>query len=141
MQKKTIFFVGIVLCLIVLAAWGYYWYQKPRTGVTGQKAAYQLTATQLYETYQQDEKKADSLYLGKVIEVSGAIDNLQKTDSTVNILLSAGQPTGGINCSLPAEEGSKTSALSKGATVRVKGRCVGFLMDVTLVDAVIINNQ
>ena len=77
MQKKAIFFAGVLLCLLILAAVGFYWYQKPRAGVENEDAVYRFKATELYQSFQQDEKKADRQYSGKVLEVSGTVDNVE----------------------------------------------------------------
>jgi hypothetical protein len=136
MRKKTIFFAVIALCLFV-AAIAYYLYQKPRSSLTNVKPAYTLNATELYNAFTQNEKKANERYLEKVIQVKGTVDNIEVTDSTINLLLSAGNPMGGINCTLTKNKQEKENIPAKGGVVEVKGKCVGFLMDVNLVDAII----
>lgn len=136
MRKKKFVFAGIALCLIVLAATAFYWYQKPRSGLSDIKPAYTLTAQDLYTAFQQDEKKANEKFVEKVIEVNGTVDNVQQTDSTVSVLLSSGNEMGGVNCSM-AKNDHKGNIPAKGSAIKIKGRCVGFLMDVNLVDALI----
>jgi hypothetical protein len=140
MQKKTLFFAGIVICLLVFSIIGVYWYQKPRAGVSDIKPDYTIGAKELYSAFEQDENKANEQYVGKVIEVKGAVDNVQLTDTTVNLLLT-GNVAGGINCSIKKEKNDQKAMPLKGDVVTVKGRCVGFLMDVNLVDAVIQNKK
>lgn len=135
MQKKKVFFSVIVLCLLITVIL-FYWYQKPRGSLAGSKPDYTLSAEELYTSFQQDESKANQQYLEKVIMVTGMVDMVQVTDSTVNLLLSEGE-MGGINCSMINGKNKKQPIPAKGAIVQVKGRCVGFLMDVNLVDAVI----
>ena len=135
MKSRKLFFIGIVLCLVVAAA-AFYWYQKPRASLTNIKPAYTLSAKDLYTAFQQDERKANELYLEKVVQVTGTVDNVQVTDTTISLLLS-GEAMGGINCSVRKTDGGNETVPAKGAAATVKGRCVGFLMDVNLVDAVI----
>ncbi len=137
MEKKKLFFSAIILSLVI-AATTFYWYQKPRTSLTNVNADYALSANQLYTAFQTDEKKANQQYVEKVLKVTGTVDNVQETDSTVNLLLS-GDGMGGINCSVRKDSHNKETTPAKGATVSVKGRCIGFLMDVNLVDAIIEN--
>lgn len=136
MQKKTIFFVGIALCLMVAAAWGYYWYQKPRTSLKNVAPDYTITAGDLYNAFVQNERQANSQYNGKVIAVTGMVQTVQTTDSTTSILLASDDDMGGINCSL-AKPAAPQTLPEKGQSIQIKGRCTGFLMDVNLVDAVI----
>lgn len=137
MQKKKILFAVVVLCLLIAAATAFYWYQKPRTSLTNIKPDYTLSAKDLYNAFQQDENKANQQFLKKVIQVTGTVDNVQVTDSTVSLLLASGNEMGGINCSMTKSKNNEPATPAKGATVNVKGRCVGFLMDVNLVDAII----
>lgn len=136
MQKSTFFFAGIVLCLLILTT-AFYWYQKPREGLTDIKPAYTISAKDLYSAFQENEEKANQKFLKKVIEVKGIVDHVQVTDSTVNLLLSSGREAGGINCNVIKGKNKEREIPLKGAVITVKGRCVGFLMDVNLVDAVI----
>jgi tRNA(Leu) C34 or U34 (ribose-2'-O)-methylase TrmL len=136
MKKKGYIFSLVVLCLLIIAATAFYLYQKPRTSLTNIKPAFTLSARELYEAFKQDEQKANKQFLEKIILVSGTVDNVQVTDSTVSLLLT-GDEMGGVNCSVKKSRHDELQIPSKGATVKVKGRCVGFLMDVNLVDAII----
>jgi|SRR5215218_7769037 len=131
MQKKALFFAGAVLCLLA-AGWGYYQYQKPRAGTSGIRPDYEITAAQLYTEYSSNEAGADKKYNNKVLQVTGAVKEVQNTAQAVNILL-AGNAMGGVNCSF---EKSPERPITAGEQITVKGRCTGFLMDVSLVDAV-----
>ncbi len=123
-----------MLCLIVFIATAFYWYQKPRDSLTHAKPAYTLTAKALYDAFQQDEKKANQQFLKKVIQVTGTVDYVQATDTTITIVLAASN-MGGINCNVRKEKDDVIPV--KGNAVTVKGKCIGFLMDVNLVDVVI----
>ncbi|MEI6950206.1 hypothetical protein V9K67_23700 [Paraflavisolibacter sp. H34] len=136
MQKRTLLFAGIALCLLG-AAIGLYWYNKPRAGVDRASADFTLTATELFRAYQQNEQQADARYAGKVLDVSGVVENVEATAEGSSLLLSSGDPMGGVNCSL-AKDSDKATLPQKGRPVRIKGRCTGFLMDVNLVDAVVV---
>jgi hypothetical protein len=69
-----------------------------------------------------------------VAQVRGVVTEVQATETSVNVLLSSGSVTGTVNCSLA---GSETGAeLSPGGRISTKGRCAGFLMDVSVLYAV-----
>lgn len=131
MQKKIVFFVVAILCLIA-AGWGYYLYQKPRAGVEGVKADYTIAAENLYQAFVTDEAAATKKYVDKVLKVEGTVQQIDSLQGGINVILAA-NGTAGVNCSLAAN-----GQLPKvGEPVVVKGRCAGFLMDVSLVDAVL----
>jgi DNA/RNA endonuclease YhcR with UshA esterase domain len=137
MQKRKIFFVAAVLCFLIIGMTGFYWYHKPRTGLSDIKPDYTLSAKELYTAFQQDEQKANEQFVSKVIQVKGTVENVQATDSSLNVQLSSGDVLGGVNCSLVKDADNAPLTPSKGAVVEIKGRCIGYLMDVNLVDAVI----
>ena len=139
MQKKTIFFAIAICCLTIIVISGVYWYQKPRESITEMKPAYTVSAKELYEAFQMDEGKANKQYLEKIILVSGTVNSVQATDTTINLLLSSGNEVGGINCIISKKPGNNVKLPEKGAITEVKGRCIGYLMDVNLIDAVIEN--
>lgn len=132
MQKKTIFFVVAILCIMV-AGWGYYLYQKPRTGVEDQSTDYTISAVNLYQEFVTDEAAATKKYVNKVLKVQGTLYQIDSLQGKISLLLRSQSSEGGVNCSL-SKPGNVPSL---GETLTVKGRCVGFLMDVNLVDAVI----
>lgn len=136
MKKRRLFFSGIIVCIAVIATTAFYMYQKPRTSLNNIKPDFTLTAKNLYAAFQKDEKKAGQQFLGKIIQVTGTVDNAEGTDSTITLLL-AGDEMGGVNCSVRKSKEDREAIPTKGATIKVKGKCIGFLMDVNLVDAVI----
>ena len=134
MQKKGIFFAGAIVCVVV-AGWGYYQYQKPRQNASKMPAAFSVSATQLYTEYSTDETGADEKYGGKVLQVQGVVADVQTTPQSTNILLVGSTEAGGVNCSLQT---GVPAMVDVGDAIQVKGKCTGFLMDVSLVDAVLI---
>jgi len=137
MKKKLFAFGGILLLCGI--GYGLYLYNKPHSGVENIAPVVTIAAPALYEQYSANEKDGDKKFLDKVVEINGIVSDVQKTDTTINILLK-GNGIGGINCSLSIKD-NKTALPSVGATVILKGRCTGFLMDVELVDCIIENKN
>ncbi|QHS60210.1 OB-fold protein [Chitinophaga agri] len=138
-RRKMIILATALLCLIA-AGTGYYLYNKPRTSAAHAHTDKHLSALQLYDAFTMNEQHADSLYVNKVLEIKGTVTDVQKNGAVVSVLL-AGQAdgAGGVNCSLvPGEEGPLPEV---GQSVMIKGLCTGLLMDVSIVDATIINNK
>jgi hypothetical protein len=136
LKTKTILWVGIPLLLLFAFAWAYHLYVKPHQSAAGESADFTIDADSLYQQYQTNEHLADQKYLGKVIEVSGKLSEIQRSGSTEIVILSPQAGGGGINCQLFA--GTKPDPEPKsGDPVTVKGRCTGFLMDVNLADCVL----
>ena len=134
MRKKIIIFLtGAALCMSV--AW--YWYNKPRSGVESKTTDVSVTAKDLIDKYQATEAEANKLYLDKVIEVSGKVDDIIISENDAVIILGL-QGMGGISCRFSPATSLKKLTIKKGMLVVIKGRCTGFNIDVNLVDCIVI---
>jgi hypothetical protein len=138
LKKRTIFWIGIPLLLLILLLWAWHLYDKPHQSAAEETVTLSISADSLYHEYQSNEHAADQKYMGKVIEVSGRISEIQHNGTSEIWILSAQPGGGGINCEI--FPGGKTDFHPKaGDPVTVKGRCTGFLMDVNLADCVLTN--
>lgn len=134
MRKKIFFSVGIVI--LCLAAYGFYLYTKPHTSVADVAPAYRIPATDLYAAYSQNEAEANKKYLDKVLLVTGTVDEVSRTDSTLTILLQSNDIAGGVSCNVTNNKEIATD-IKKNTSISIKGRCSGFLADVSLADCAI----
>jgi RecJ-like exonuclease len=136
MKKRTILWVGMLLAATDRCGWAYHLYVKPHQSAAGETVDFTISADSLYHQYQTNEHSADQKYLGKVIEVSGKLAEIQHSGNSEIWIMSPQPGGGGINCQLFA--GTKIDPEPKsGDAVTVKGRCTGFLMDVNLADCVL----
>ena len=135
----------IILALIGLgfigAGIGYYLYNKPMADLNDVTAAYQLTATELYEAFEANEAAAQTQYLGKILDVTGVISEVEMTEEGgVNLSLEGGGLLGGVRCRLEQTDNDQEAQLEAGNQVTIRGECTGKLMDVELSRCVLINN-
>lgn len=142
MGKKILilFIVGLILGVGTgLYIWKFV-VHKPHKSVEDTKGI-SITAFALAKEYTADEKKADSLYLNKAIEVSGTInETIKNQDGGLMVVLQTEDTSSGIQCTLLKKEGAPVSpdALAKGAKVVIKGFCSGNgITGVSLTDCVI----
>ena len=139
LKKRRFFWLGILFVLLIGAGWGYYLYQKPHESAGGERASVTIEADSLYTQYAGNEKTSDAKYLGKVLEVSGRLGEIQRNGpSEVWILATKAGSGGGINCQLFTGEKIPEPHPKSGDQVTIKGRCTGWLvMDVTMSDCVV----
>jgi DNA/RNA endonuclease YhcR with UshA esterase domain len=137
MRVKLAVILGILGVLIIVAAVGWYMYNKPHEGVAGVPADVQLTAHDLYDDFQKDENLANKKYLNKVVEVTGKVSDVQNVNGSYIILLSSTSDMGGVSCQLMKDESNKAKSVKKTDSLTIKGKCSGYLMDVNLVDCVL----
>jgi hypothetical protein len=134
-NKRTILWTVILLILLAALGWGWHLFDRRHQSAAGETADVTINADTLYHQYSTDEHAADQKYMGKVISVTGRLIEIQHSGSSINWLLSTQPGGGGINCQIFA--GTKVDPEPRsGDLVTVKGRCTGFLMDVSLVDCV-----
>jgi len=88
--------------------------------------SYTLSADQLYREYDSNEVAADAKYKGKVVIVSGTIQDIGKDIMDNAYIVIGGQGfLDGVQCTFTAAEQSSVARLSKGQQVRVKGEVAG----------------
>src|ERR1700749_984036 len=107
MNKKIILVIAAIV-LIGAGVWfGCYLYNKPHGSAALETASSSVIADTLYQQYAHDEHKADSMYLGKVIEVKGVLAEIDHNGEIDIVELSPQKTGGGISCQMfPHEKGT-----------------------------------
>jgi hypothetical protein len=95
-----------------------------------------VTARALYAGYAKDKAASDTLYKGKLLEVSGVVERVG-TDPILNapeIMLVAGSAKQGpgVDCIIDARYSQQAGKVRPGQTVTVAGTCDGFAVNVLL---------
>ena len=84
-----------------------------------------LSADQLYQEYENNEIAADNKYKGKIVLISGTIQNISKGDWGRPIIEIGSELYSGVRCHLKMSEEHAVARLSKGQRVSVKGEVKG----------------
>lgn len=130
---KKIFKIGLILAatgvVTVALVWKFY-VNKPHEDIDNATPAYSLSTEEIWQKYNSDLKSADSLYTGKVIELSGSLSRVDKNDSLVSVIfvMAADSMFGDktISCQMYKKHNDEAVALTAGANVKIKGFCTGF---------------
>jgi len=94
--------------------------------VQSQAPSYTLSANQLYNEYNSNEVAADSKYKGKIVIVTGTIQDIGKDImDDAYIVIGGGGFLDGVQCTFTKGEQSTVARLSMGQQVRVKGEVTG----------------
>jgi hypothetical protein len=130
MKKRTI----LLLALVAAAAAGIYgWseYNRKPAGTGDAKADLVITADSLLLGFTSDENAANARFNEKVVEVSGKVRSVVEEGGKVNVTLETSDALAGVVCEFaPADA---PGATEPGETLRIKGICTGYLIDVVLV--------
>jgi hypothetical protein len=141
-MKKWLKILIIVAVVGIIAIIGVLKYiNKPNKDIEKAKAEYTLNANDLYKAYTDDKAKADSLYNGKVIEITGNVSKIetpsdtmvvavftQKQDTTqvkTDDLLGELNAEGGIRCTMLPNHSETAKKITPETAVRIKGLCNG----------------
>lgn len=130
---KWLFIIGIILGLFVFLFVKYFARTDMYRNITTPKGA-AVTAIDLVKSYQENESKADSLYNGKMMEVSGSVKESKIENGKTAIMLQSADSTASVYFILK----DSLEPLKVGSQLTLKGMCTGFLGDVQFNEGVII---
>lgn len=140
---KVIYKILILLFVTaIIIGSGVYWYafMRPYQNMLKAKPEFELSATNLFSEFNENETNANAKYLGKVIEITGRVVELKTTNDQLAIVLEDelfGVRTF-IDSSFYSTNKQIFESINPGTSVTIRGQCDGMLNDVIISRAVII---
>ena len=136
-KNKIIFSILIIgiLCFFI----SYKMYNRPHANITESTPDITLTADTIIAAFSSDETKANSRYLDKILNITGIVSEFKLEKNKGIITLKTNQDFGSVLCHLSESASQNIHSLIVGQKITLKGVCTGYLMDVILVKAEIIN--
>lgn len=131
---KKNFVAVIVLVAIAAALYGWVWYNKKPASLVDASPTVTVAAETLVQEYTSNETAANEKYLGKTIDVAGTVSAAGMASGIV-----LGNGTQKVACLLDSTVAATTAMPVVGSTVKLRGICTGFLMDVELNRCVLLN--
>lgn len=138
-KKKILFFP--VLFLLILISITFLQIFKPAKNLVKVKPDFIVTSNELFDDFSTNEELANSKYIGKIILIQGAIEEIIHNEGQTIIILQTDDLFSGISCRLSDAENSKTEFLEQGQSIRIKGQCSGKLIDIILNNCVIVDKN
>ena len=139
MQRRTKY--GIYLLVFLIAGLSLYGllHQFYSSGKTLTPADAHVTAPGLVATFRRNEGVADSLYLYKVVSITGVLRELVDNGPGDYILRLAGDGDDApvVDCHLDSLYNRDELALRVGDSVTLRGTCAGRWLNITLVQCII----
>jgi hypothetical protein len=130
MLKKILIFV--VILIVAAAGVGYYMWNKPHRDVMDAKDIVSVSAQTIFDKYKADEAAANKMYLDSTIQVSGEVDTIEKNQTGMPVIvLKTTDALGRVRCTL-----KDSTSVPKDKNIIIRGICQGYLMDVTITQAV-----
>lgn len=133
--KIALFFVSFIALSVILAA--LYMYNLKNTDMAKAKPDFIVTASALQKAFEDDETTASTMYINKILEVTGNIASVKPAENNViSISLLTESDLSSVICTFPAVE--DPSKFRIGDEIILRGECSGYLMDVLLNNCAVI---
>jgi tRNA_anti-like len=127
---RVIILSALVIATPMLAYLGYQYFRPPADTVNI-NADIKETALNIGAAYLQDETGSDTKYLGKVVDISGKIAEIESNGSEGKTVYFESNDQSAPVAVLMTLGNSKNDGFSKGDSVLIRAFCTGYLMDVT----------
>ncbi|HVV55201.1 MAG TPA: hypothetical protein VHC47_07755 [Mucilaginibacter sp.] len=136
-MKKILLGAAALFLIIMSGAWYYvFQYSKTHHRDVANENALWVSAAQIVKDYQANEQAANAKYLNKAIGIQGVVLKRGKDQAgDITLTLKSGDPFVSVFCTLKPG----ISPNLRDSTVVVKGICTGFLSDVVLDEAIVVN--
>lgn len=123
----TLLVIGVLAAVLIYR----YTFRKTELSVASKKADIEIGAGELLKSYETDEAAANTMYLGKIVRVTGMVESVSEDSIGVSVYLKDPDAIAGVICSFDKKT-NDISWVENGKTVAIKGICTGYLMDVVL---------
>ncbi len=124
------FIIAIALLILAAGVLVYIFvYNKPHKDYERASPDVELTAEELYMAFKSDREDAESLYNGKVLQLTGEVDDVEKVDDMVIAVFAFSEGffgLEGVRCTMLENHHEKALSLQTGDSVTIKGFCAGF---------------
>ena len=139
---KKIVYISLTLLLVAASTAFFLYtrvYNKPHKDVVGSDAAYTVSAEEILDEFMSHEDNANHRFLDKIVRITGKIQSIETANGMAILTLGSGDGPGGVICNMDPSENKRVLELKVGQELEVKGICTGYLLDVVIVRAVIVN--
>lgn len=137
MNRRMKFFMTIisvsVLVFIIVC-----FFVDNKLDVKNTKPIMRVDANTLYNSFLVNQKKANSMYIDEVVEVSGSIEKISILNQRNTIFLDLENTNSTIICDMEEFQKGQVGRDVVGEKVKIKGLCKGFLEDVILLNCFLV---
>lgn len=135
-KRKT----AIILIVFALA-YSIYLYNKPHINIEKAPTELKIEASDLIASFIHNEKKANSDFVEKVIEIEGIIKEVRNKDNTNTIYLETMIDSSHVICEMQKNQDLLVSSLKQNEKVKIKGICKGYLQDAIVLNCILVANE
>jgi len=130
--KTKILLAALALTTLCLTLIGMHEYKRVNKSLNDSKEDFRTNTTDLLTEFEQHETRAQSLYVGKIIAITGKIKTLEKDEKGYfTIVLAPDASNSSIRCSMDTIESQNLANLLPSTNISIKGFVLGYNADVT----------
>jgi hypothetical protein len=137
MKKKILFTALAVILISAVAIWYYIFvYSVHHRRSAANETSIAITANNLVKEYQTNEADSNAKYLNKALKITGIVKEVKKDQTgKLTITIQSEDAFTSVFCTL---KNAATKEPAIGETITVLGFCTGFLSDVVINEATIV---
>lgn len=138
-MSKRILFRWIILFAIVFGlAFAWKEYNRTQASTENIDAIIPESAEYVIEEFIKNEQASGAKYNNKAIIFKGTVKSIELNDSVQTVIIGNNLQESGVICEFEQKASIDLKKLKVGDSVRVKGICTGFLMDIILVRCILV---
>ncbi|WP_298540159.1 hypothetical protein [uncultured Aquimarina sp.] len=142
MNKKNKITFSLITLLLLGGFYIYFeFYSYPRMDINKVSTEIKTSSKNLTASFIKNEKNANSIYKGKIIEVEGVVKEVTFLNNRNTVILYGDNKHSGVLCDMQSNQMMEIKKLAKGQKIMLKGVCKGFLKDAILLNCMLINQQ
>ncbi len=141
MSGKVKIVIGLLLIAFGVCYLYFGVYNKPPRDITNVKPEVEISSDKLLTLFHADESLANATYVQKTIEVQGVVKEITTLNNRYSVLLQSKNDSSHVICDMAPSKVMDIKKLKPGQTVRLKGICKGFLMDVIMLNCILVNDK
>ena len=138
---KKYIIIGVIAIVAIAAIYGYKEFNRKSIDLLNIQPQKIVSADSIIAAYENDEAKANEIFLGKTILVNGIVTELKNDSDTLLNVMMGNDGLHNVSCLLDNTQLENYKKCSVGKPVSIKGMCTGFLADVELNRCVIVSEK
>ncbi len=138
-NKIVLFLLGLFIVASLYVYFGIYYHSY--IDIEKVSAEVEISSGELTSFFILNEKSANSIYRGKVIEVEGIVKEVTFLNNRNTVLLQGDTKYSSVICDMRSNQIEEIKKLKQGQKIKIKGVCKGFLKDAILLNCMLINKK
>jgi hypothetical protein len=138
-KNRWYLLAAMLVIAVMLCIYAYKEFMRKPADLDKSDAVASMAASDLFDLYSNYEDSANKKYLGKILEITGRVVEIEnQQDTLLNILLGDSSQPGRVSCLIDKKQTTTAKNILLGDILKLKGICTGYLMDVELNRCVIV---